>query len=228
MPSRGSDEQHRVYDVPVGLQSRPCLAQELRHPGVNFPSFGRLAFGHIIHLASLTGFRRQDLSRSIHSLSVFTVFHHISTLEYRQRTEVEEAVEPMDVDQHVEPSRIQLLGDSDIAAIIAALKEDQPSASTQLVPPNPSFARKGYASQYEFNLSVMQSLIKINRNGMRKEDDEIVQTVLNAVKVRNETLKIADKHPGVFSFLDSKKQAEAVKSLDPFLAEFLEQGREED
>ncbi|KAK6057122.1 hypothetical protein COOONC_05364 [Cooperia oncophora] len=57
----------------------------------------------------------------------------------------------------------------------------------------------------------MQSLIKINRNGMRKEDDEIVQTVLNAVKVRNETLKIADKHPGVFSFLDSKKQAEASK-----------------
>ncbi|KAK6046571.1 hypothetical protein COOONC_15923 [Cooperia oncophora] len=54
------------------------------------------------------------------------------------------------------------------------------------------------------------------------------ELVAHAIKVRNETLKIADKHPGVFSFIDSKKRTELVKSADPFLSEFLEQVQKEE
>ncbi|KAK5976021.1 hypothetical protein GCK32_007334 [Trichostrongylus colubriformis] len=136
--------------------------------------------------------------------------------------------EPMDTGQRSEPSGERLLRDSDIAAIIAAIKEDQPSSSTQATTPNPSFNRKGYGSQYEFNISLLQKLNRLNRAGMEKKDDELIKAILEMINVRNETLKIADKHPGVFSFLESKKQAEAVKSSNPFLSEFLEQVQKEE
>ncbi|XGW25870.1 hypothetical protein V3C99_006904 [Haemonchus contortus] len=124
-----------------------------------------------------------------------------------------------------DPASSRLLGDSDIAAIIAAMKTDQPSSSTQTAVP--SFARKGYASQYEFNVSLMQNLSRISKKDLRKEDEEILEATVSLIKVRNETLKIADKHPGVFSFIDNKKQAEAIKSSDPFLSEFLEKVQKE-
>ncbi|KAK6058266.1 hypothetical protein COOONC_04168 [Cooperia oncophora] len=141
-----------------------------------------------------------------------------------------DGLEPMDVDHQAQSRAPRLLGDTDIAAIIAAIREDQPgsSASAQTPASNPSFVRKGYASQFEFNDSVMKNLTKINKNGLRREDEDLLQAAIELIKVRNETLKIADKHPGVFSFLDSKKQAEAVKSSDPFLSEFLEQVHKEE
>ncbi|KAK5984481.1 hypothetical protein GCK32_008686 [Trichostrongylus colubriformis] len=137
-------------------------------------------------------------------------------------------MEPMDV-EHQEPRTTRMLGNKDIAAIIAAIK-DQPgsSISAQAPTPNPTFGRKGYASQYEFNESVIKKLSNISKMGMRKDDEELLQSAMDLIKVLNETLKIADKHPGVFSFLDSKKQAEAVKSSDPFLSEFLEQVHKEE
>ncbi|KAK5983234.1 Zinc knuckle, partial [Trichostrongylus colubriformis] len=131
-------------------------------------------------------------------------------------------------EQRAEPRRERLLADTDIAAIIAALREDQPSSSKQVTAPTPSFVRKGYGSQYEFNTSLLQKLSRLNRAGLRKEDEEIIQATVEMINVRNETLKIADKHPGVFSFLEGKKQAEAVKSSDPFLSEFLEQVQKEE
>ncbi|XGW14260.1 hypothetical protein V3C99_000527 [Haemonchus contortus] len=72
-----------------------------------------------------------------------------------------------------DPASSRLLGDSDIAAIIAAMKADQPSSSTQTAVP--SFARKGYASQYEFNVSLMQNLSRISKKDLRKEDEEILE-----------------------------------------------------
>nr|CDJ98099.1 RNA-directed DNA polymerase (reverse transcriptase) domain containing protein [Haemonchus contortus] len=124
-----------------------------------------------------------------------------------------------------DPASSRLLGGSDIAAIIAAMKADQPSSSTQTAVP--SFARKGYASQYEFNVSLMQNLSRISKKDLRKEDEEILEATVSLIKVRNETLKIADKHPGVFPFIDNKKQAEAIKSSDIFLSEFLEKVQKE-
>ncbi|XGW24710.1 hypothetical protein V3C99_006283 [Haemonchus contortus] len=115
-----------------------------------------------------------------------------------------------------DPASSRLLGDSDIAAIIAAMKADQPSSSTQTAVP--SFARKGYASQYEFNVSLMQNLSRISKKDLRKEDEEILEATVSLIKVRNETL---------FSFIDNKKQAEAIKSSDIFLSEFLEKVQKE-
>ncbi|KAK6033401.1 hypothetical protein OSTOST_00402 [Ostertagia ostertagi] len=125
--------------------------------------------------------------------------------------------EPMDVEHHIEPTP-RSLGDSDIAAIIAAIKSDQPSTSTPTTASTPSFVRRGYASQYDFNITGWN---EEGRGGA-------FQAILNSIKVRNETLKIADKHPGVFSFIDSKKQAEAMKPTDKFLSEFLEKMQKEE
>ncbi|KAK6022314.1 hypothetical protein OSTOST_11995, partial [Ostertagia ostertagi] len=127
--------------------------------------------------------------------------------------------EPMEVDQ-LEQRPARLLGDSDIAAIIAAMKVEQISTSALSSASSPSFVRKGYASQYEFNMSITHSLSQMIRNGMRKENEEILESTLTSIK-------IADKHPGVFSFLDSKKQAEAIKPSSPFLSEYLEKIQKE-
>ncbi|KAK5972375.1 hypothetical protein GCK32_001419 [Trichostrongylus colubriformis] len=129
-------------------------------------------------------------------------------------------------EQRAEPRRDRLLADTDIAAICnQGGSADKLKARNSA---NPSFVRRGYGSQYEFNTSLLQKLSRLNRAGMRKEDDEIIQATVEMISVRNETLKIADKHPRVFSFVEGKKQAEAVKSSDPFLSESLEQVQKEE
>ncbi|CAJ0608350.1 unnamed protein product [Cylicocyclus nassatus] len=50
----------------------------------------------------------------------------------------------------------------------------------------------------------------------------IIASVVQDLTVRNETLKIADEHPGVFQFLDNKSKSDLLKVTDPRLSEFLE------
>ncbi|CAJ0602804.1 unnamed protein product [Cylicocyclus nassatus] len=50
----------------------------------------------------------------------------------------------------------------------------------------------------------------------------IIASVVQDLTVRNDTLKIADEHPGVFQFLDIKSKSDSLKVTDPRLSEFLE------
>ncbi|EYB90870.1 hypothetical protein Y032_0213g2302 [Ancylostoma ceylanicum] len=81
---------------------------------------------------------------------------------------------------------------------------------------------------FEFNGSIITKLSSINKSCIPKEVEDIIQSVVDTLKTRNETLEIADEHPGVFAFLDNKRQADEIKSSDPHLAEYLEQiGKEQ-
>ncbi|EPB69306.1 zinc knuckle [Ancylostoma ceylanicum] len=125
---------------------------------------------------------------------------------------------------------VRLLSEGDISAIIAAIRVEQhnPCSSKSQPTPSTSFTRKGFASQFEFNDSIITKLSSINKRCIPKEVEDIIQSAVDTLKTRNETLKIADKHPGVFAFLDNKRQADEIKSSDPHLAEYLEQiGKEE-
>lgn len=52
-------------------------------------------------------------------------------------------------------SSFRLLGEGDIKAIVAALRQDNPGNCSEVqTPPAPSFIRNGFASQYEFNENV--------------------------------------------------------------------------
>ncbi|EYC44169.1 hypothetical protein Y032_0470g2033 [Ancylostoma ceylanicum] len=120
---------------------------------------------------------------------------------------------------------VRLLSEGDISAIIAAIRVEQhnPCSSKSQPTPSTSFTRKGFASQFEFNDSIITKLSSINKRCIPKEVEDIIQSAVDTLKTRNETLKIADKHPGVFAFLDNKRQADEIKSSDPHLAEYLEQ-----
>ncbi|EPB72681.1 hypothetical protein ANCCEY_08234 [Ancylostoma ceylanicum] len=138
---------------------------------------------------------------------------------------------PRTLGQTALPERfVGLLSKGDISAIIAAIRVEQqnPCSSKSQPTPSTSFTRKGFASQFEFNGSIITKLSSINKSCIPKEVEDIIQSVVDTLKTRNETLEIADEHPGVFAFLDNKRQADEIKSSDPHLAEYLEQiGKEQ-
>ncbi|VDO24684.1 unnamed protein product [Heligmosomoides polygyrus] len=105
----------------------------------------------------------------------------------------------------------------DLQIIVDAIRPEpttQPSAS-----PTPVFKREGYAKQYDFNMSLIRKLIPLQSF---EEINAVVTNIVHDLNVRNETLKIADEHPEVFQYLETKSKADSLRSTDPKLSEFMD------
>ncbi|CAJ0597675.1 unnamed protein product [Cylicocyclus nassatus] len=104
----------------------------------------------------------------------------------------------------------------DLRSTLDAIRSENQFPST---PSAPTFKREGYARQHDFNLSIVRKLVPLQDC---QEVGAVISSVIQDLTVRNETLKIADGHPGVFQFLDNKNKSESLRVTDPRLSEFLE------
>ncbi|KAK6042084.1 reverse transcriptase [Cooperia oncophora] len=112
----------------------------------------------------------------------------------------------------------------DIQSIIEAVKADTPSTS-QAPTTTHSFKREGFGRQFDFNSAIIRKLASLPKS---TESNAIITEVIQDLTVRNETLKIADSHPQVFQFLDSKTKSDSLKSMDPRLSEFMDSVRKKE
>uniref|UniRef100_A0A183GCH2 Reverse transcriptase domain-containing protein n=1 Tax=Heligmosomoides polygyrus TaxID=6339 RepID=A0A183GCH2_HELPZ len=56
----------------------------------------------------------------------------------------------------------------------------------------------------------------------------VVTDIVHDLNVRNDTLKIADEHPEVFQYLETKSKADSLQSTDPKLSEFVDSIKKRD
>ncbi|KAK6036610.1 reverse transcriptase [Cooperia oncophora] len=86
-------------------------------------------------------------------------------------------------------------------------------------------SEKDSDDQYEFNNTIISKLSSLQNV---QECSTVISDVIQDLAVRNETLIIADSHPQVFQFLDSKIKSDSLKSMDPRLSEFMESIRKKE
>ncbi|VDP07875.1 unnamed protein product [Heligmosomoides polygyrus] len=126
--------------------------------------------------------------------------------------ETPEAIREGMADNHV-----VRLDSRDLDFIIQCVKADQvPKQSSSDVPP---FKREGYRRQYSFNAALVNKLSSVLHI---EGSNDVIEEVIQELKVRNETLVIADNHPQVFQFLDLEEKADTLKDMDPRLSKFLD------
>ncbi|EYC05339.1 hypothetical protein Y032_0082g1528 [Ancylostoma ceylanicum] len=107
----------------------------------------------------------------------------------------------------------------DLQMIIQAVKSEPSHASHPCSSKAPTFKRKCFARQHEFDSSVIRKLYPLlDFEGVVI----VISEVIRDLEVRNETLAIADSHPQVFEFLDVKEKSESLKATDLRLGEFVE------